>query len=367
MTALFQSIRRPWRSLVTAGYLLLAALLLQPAWATQISDLYTAEVAADQSRQAWQREALTQVIQRIAGQPEVMTHPALQQELQRANTYIKQFEAIRNEQGSALRVVVDQQKLEQFFRQHQLPVWGNRRPQVLLWMVEQTADGRHFISRPDHEVASQVRTLASQRGIPLIWPLYDMDDLLNLSETDVWAGFWQQIRQASARYQPDLIAVVTLSASTDAEAVRQQLFWQLDQQQRVLRFEHSKPEQSSVVHDFVWQLAEHLAANYSVNYLDESVPVQLRISGVQQWSDWVILQRLLETFPGVTQVDLMHRTAKYVDTQLILSITQTDFLQLLELEPQLRWSGSTELTQSFSLIERQADVAERFYLQFEPR
>ena len=367
MTAFYQSIRQSWRTLVTACSLLLAGLLLQPAWATQLPNLYIAEVSADQQRQAWQREALIQVIQRIAGQPEVLQHPALQQELQQANTYIKQFEAIRNEQGSALRVVVDQQKLEQFFRQHQLPVWGNRRPQVLLWLVEQRPDGRQFISHADHEVVKQIQALASQRGIPLIWPLYDMDDLLSLSETDVWAGFWQQIRQASARYQPDLTAALVLSASTNTETVMQQLFWQLDQQQRVLRFEHSQQQQEQLLHDFVWQLADHLAANYSVNYLDQSVPVQLRVGGVQQWSDWVILQRLLESFPGVTQVDLLHRTAEYADTQLILSISQTDFLQLLGLEPQLRWSGSTDSTQSFSLIERQADVAERFYVQFEPR
>ncbi|MCH8537380.1 MAG: DUF2066 domain-containing protein [Alkalimonas sp.] len=366
MTALFQLFRQPSRLLVTAGYVLLAALLLQPAWATQIADLYSAEVSADQSRQAWQREALLQVVQRIAGQPEVMEHPALQQELQRANTYIKQFEAIRNEQGSALRVMVDQQKLEQFFRQHQLAVWGDRRPQVLVWLVEQTADGRRFISRSDHEVVRQISSLASERGIPLIWPLYDMDDLVNLSETDVWAGFWQQIRQASARYQPDLITAVMLSASTDGETQLQQLYWQLDQQQRVLRFEHSQPEQSKVLHDFVWQLADHLSAHYSVNYLDESVPVQLRIAGVQQWSDWVTLQRLLESFPGVSQVDLVHRTTAHVDTQLQLSISQTDFVQLLGLEPRLTLD-STELTQSVSLIEQQTDVVERLYLQFEPR
>ncbi|MDP4536716.1 DUF2066 domain-containing protein [Alkalimonas collagenimarina] len=330
-------------------------------------DLYTAEVPADQSRQAWQRQALMQVVERIAGDPEVMAHPALQQELQRANTYIKQFEAIRNEQGSALRVMVDQQKLEQFFRQHQLPVWGSRRPQVLVWLVEQTPDGRQFISQSDHEVIRHIRTLANQRGVPLIWPLYDMDDLVNLSETDVWAGFWQQIRQASARYQPDLIAAVMLSSSTEAETEIQQLYWQLDQQQRVLRFEHSQPEQSAVLRDFVSQLADQLAANYSVSYVDESVPVQLRIGGVQQWSDWVVLQRLLESFPGVTQVDLMHRSAEYVDTQLVLSITQTGFLQLLALEPQLRLADSVAPMQSYSLIEQQPDVAERFYVQFEPR
>lgn len=366
MTALHQWFRQACQLLVTAGCVLLTVLVFQPARATQVADLYSAEVSAEQPRQAWQREALLQVVQRIAGQPDVMEHPALQQELQRANTYIKQFEAIRNEQGAALRVLVDQQKLEQFFRQHQLAVWGDRRPQILVWLVEQTADGRRFISRSDHEVTRQINSLAIERGIPLIWPLYDMDDLLSVSETDVWAGFWQQIRQASARYQPDLTVAVMLSASTDAETQVQQLYWQLDQQQRVLRFEHSQPERSQVLHDFVWQLADHLSAHYSVNYLDESEPVQLRIAGVNQWSEWVTLQRLLESFPGVSQVNIVRRTSAHVETRLQLSISQAEFLQLLALEPRLTLN-STELIQSVSLIEQQTDAVEQLYLQFEPR
>lgn len=367
MTAIFSWLRPSRCVFIAACFLLLALVIAPMAWSVPMDDLYVAEVPAHPSRQAWQRAALTQVIQRIAGQPEVMEHPAIKDELQQAAIYIKQFEAIRNEQGSALRVTIDQHKLAQFFRRHQLPVWGNRRPQVLIWLVQQTADGRQFVSQSDDDIVTEIRSLARQRGIPLIWPLYDMDDLLSLSETDVWAGFWQQIRQASTRYQPDLIAAVMLSSNQQTGTEIEQLFWQLDQQQRVVRFEPTSSEQHSLLHDFVWQLSDHLAANYSVNYLDDSTPVQLRISGVQQWSDWVALQRLLESFPGVTQVDLLQRTASYVDTQLILSITQSDFLQLLGLEPRLRWSGSTDATQSFSLIERQVDVAERLYVQFEPR
>ena len=328
--------------------LVLCLILMLPVSASVASPFYTAEVPAEQTRQQWQREAFEQVIRRIAADPDVLSHPVVQQERQRANTYVKQFEAIRTEQGPKVRVLIDQEKIQQLFREQQLLIWDTRRPQVLIWLVQQEDYERRFVSQRQHELVAAMQQQAQQHLLPLIWPLYDMEDLLNLNETDVWAGFWQQIRTASARYQPDLIVTVQLSASNTEQGLTHQLFWQLDHQGRVERFELTGQDPVEVAAKMIDALAAQLAQRYAVRYLTESEPLELSISGTDDWSDWVRLQRLLESFPGVGQVDIKQRDATNLRVNLRLAIPQQEWLQLVALEPSLSLL-SNQSVESFSL------------------
>lgn len=359
----FSGKRHGWWHLMLT--LLCGLALLVQSGQVVASSLYTAEVSADQSRQQWQRDAFDQVIRRIAADPDVLSHPVVQQERQRANTYVKQFEAIRTEQGPAVRVLMDQQKIQQLFREQQLLIWASRRPQSLVWLVQQDAQGRQFVSQRQHALVVAMQQRAQQRMIPLIWPLYDMEDLLSVTETDVWAGFWQQIRSASNRYQPDLVVTVQLSEQQSEAGVQHQLFWQLDQQGRVDRFELAGKEPEQLAADFIDALADELAQRFSVRYLTESESLALMVTGASDWADWVRLQRVLGSFPGVGQVDLVKRTADWVQLRLQLSIPLQEWLQLVALEPTLSLLAGSEASRPVSLLAPVSQSADVIQLRFE--
>src|SRR3989338_3556966 len=120
--------------------LLIAALCfmlcISSADAKQLTDLYQAVVPAGQSQSAWQQQALAQVLVKVTVNPAVIDQPSIKAELKNAGNYIKTFAAVSLEQGPALKVGLDEQKVQQLLSQHQIAIWGARRPAIVLWPVE---------------------------------------------------------------------------------------------------------------------------------------------------------------------------------------------------------------------------------------
>ena len=74
-----------------------------------------------------------------------------------------------------------------------------------------------------------------------------MDDVLQLSPTDVWAGFWQQINQASQRYSADEIIAATLDRVMQDDKLMWRLSWQRQQDNRIFRDEVSAEDELSLI------------------------------------------------------------------------------------------------------------------------
>src|SRR5262249_34995195 len=52
-------------------------------------------------------------------------------------------------------------------------------------------------------VRTEIAAAADERGLPIAWPLLDLEDLNAVTSTDVWGGFDDRIVAASARYRAD--------------------------------------------------------------------------------------------------------------------------------------------------------------------
>jgi hypothetical protein len=164
--------------------------------AKQLTDLYQAEVPANQSQTAWQQQALAQVLVKVAVNPGVIEQEAIKAELKNAGNYVKAFAAVSSEQGPAIKVTLDEQKVQQLLSQQQIAIWGARRPVLVLWPVEQTEQSRAFLQGAAHPVLSQLQQRASAIGLPLQLPTADESFNPTLSVDEVWAGNWLQIEQA---------------------------------------------------------------------------------------------------------------------------------------------------------------------------
>jgi hypothetical protein len=63
-------------------------------------------------------------------------------------------------------------------------------------------------------VREEVVAAADERGLPIAWPLLDLQDLGAVTCTDVWGGFEEQIVAASARYRADAVLIGKVSPGT---------------------------------------------------------------------------------------------------------------------------------------------------------
>ncbi|MCC5452094.1 DUF2066 domain-containing protein [Rheinheimera sp. UJ51] len=325
--------------MVLAKWLGLALILLfsNVLCSAERPPLYQAEVSAEQTQQQWQREALQQVLMRVTGRPDIMQQAELRSELANAASYVKQFEAIRTEQGNKVRVVLDSQRIQQLLKTYQIPVWGGQRPEILFWIVEQQQLQRNFVRRADSVWLTSLSSALQQQALPFTLPLYDIDDLMLLTETDVWAGFWQQIDAASARYQADEVVVLLLETTNDNPELPWRLTALRQQEGRVLRNEYQAVSETELMQQYAASLGQELAQQFAI-LLNPAAEqhVVLQVGGMQSLAEVVSVERNLASLLGVSKVQIVQQSAQFTRFQLTIQMSTEQLLQSLQFEPTIQ-------------------------------
>jgi hypothetical protein len=101
-------------------------------------------------------------------------------------------------------------------------VWGSDRPLTLVWLAVDWGGGeREIIASADAQrsdavarsidrnrlLRERVQEAAEARGIPVSFPLMDIEDLESVTFSDVWGGFDEQLLAASRRYAAGSVLV----------------------------------------------------------------------------------------------------------------------------------------------------------------
>ncbi|MCS4307598.1 hypothetical protein M2404_001932 [Rheinheimera pacifica] len=323
-------------------YFLLIGFLLgifsaQAAFATQIAGLYQAGVDSATSGNEWQRQALAQVLVRVSGKAEVTELPQVKAELAKAASYVKQFENVRQAGGNRMRVLLDADKVNQLLQQQGVPVWGALRPDTLIWLVEQNGAERQFVRQSSHQLNVAMQQAFRQAALPLMLPLYDMDDLLNLAETDVWAGFWQPVVAASSRYGADVVIIGTVERQTVDGTEQLRLNWQRQEDGRTLREEITAADEATLMQQFTRVLAAQLSERYASVLSGENVgQFVLQVQQLSDLADIVQVQRLLQQVVGVSQVTVSSYHAGVARFTVQAGISADGLLNALRFNKQLQ-------------------------------
>ena len=185
------------------------------AQATRVEGLYTAEVLLLQNTAAGRAEAfslaLAAVLVKVTGQEQLPEGKAAQ--FANAAALVQQYRAM---EGQRIEVSFDPAALRRQLDAAQLPVWSAARPAVMIWLAVDEGQGRRGVLGTASELAqpnlaNEYRDIlyatADARGLPIILPLLDGEDLSKVSTGDVWGGFGYVLLQASMRYSADVMLV----------------------------------------------------------------------------------------------------------------------------------------------------------------
>lgn len=315
--------------------LLIAALCfmlcISSADAKQLTDLYQAVVPAAQSQSVWQQQALAQVLIKVAANPEVVERAAIKAELKNAGNYIKTFAAVSSEQGPALKVGLDEQKVQQLLSQHQIAIWGSRRPAIVLWAVEQTAGSRIFMQGVAHPVLSQIQQQASAIGLPLDLPTANDTYVPPLSQDEVWAANWLLIEQASLPFNADQTLILLFDQPS---AGQYRLTWQGYEEGQLVSNELLASSQSELASQFLTSLTTQLASKFAVQLGSQQgqTELELDIEGLTNFVDQVKVQQLLSAMLSVKQVTVRERKADLLKFKVQLAADRSAFINSLSLE-----------------------------------
>jgi hypothetical protein len=196
-----------------------------PSRAATLADLYTVTVtpdpaAADQ-REAAMQAAMERLLIRATGSRMAPLEPALRPLITAPDQYLASYGNDR--QGRAV-VGFSRGRVERALTELGQPVWGPERPLTVLWVaIDDGAGGRSLLGAGEpaafgvpttpqmaeinDAVREEIIAAADERGLPIAWPLLDLQDLGAVEFLDVWGGFEENVVAASARYRADAVLI----------------------------------------------------------------------------------------------------------------------------------------------------------------
>jgi hypothetical protein len=222
-------------------FVLCLCLLSFNAFAVNVSDLYRISVAvedqSEESRNMGVQWAFQQLLIKVSGYQEVLENPTLVEASQNALRYMQGFSYHQDSVDDQiyLQAWFSKALLIPLMRRAEAPIWGENRPLLLNWLAVESSgtgsgavvfessinaassaadhNGRLLISEQSPEWTTRLGRAFSERGLPVLWPINDLEDQSALSLNQLWWLLSDPIVEASVRYQADAVLAGKLNQS----------------------------------------------------------------------------------------------------------------------------------------------------------
>jgi len=300
--------------------LVLLLVVAQKLDAVTLENLYQAEVLSESQSDAQRRidasEGLSQVLTRVSGRSDILQNPVIVAALKTPEQYYSEFSYARVEAVNDEAVALPQPGLDplpaetprqvmrirfapsliaKILREADLPVWGSNRPSVLSWMAIDDESGRQVLGEANPSLfAKTLNQAARARGVPLLLPLWDLEDSRGVSSSEIWGRFLGRIEAASKRYSPDKILVFRAESEFSNQWRGD---WSLGEGGQWRSGTVYGESQAQLATALVGVLASVLSEQYAVTSTRSEV--RLTVEGITEIQDYAEVSRYLE---GLTQV-----------------------------------------------------------------
>jgi len=300
--------------------LVLLLVVAQKLDAVTLENLYQAEVLSESQSDAQRRidasEGLSQVLMRVSGRSDILQNPVIVAALKTPEQYYSEFSYARveavNDAAAALpqpgldplpaetprqvmRIRFAPSLIAKILREADLPVWGSNRPSVLSWMAIDDESGRQVLGEANPSLfAKSLNQAARARGVPLLLPLWDLEDSRGVSSSEIWGRFLGRIEAASKRYSPDKILVFRAESEFSNQWRGD---WSLGEGGQWRSGTVYGESQAQLATALVGVLASVLSEQYAVTSTRSEV--RLTVEGITEIQDYAEVSRYLE---GLTQV-----------------------------------------------------------------
>lgn len=279
---------------------------------------YPVETQMQEERGAAIEKAFELLLIRITGNSKIMELPASAELLKEAPQFVRQFrysesKVSTGQNGSfldgaktqqVLHVVFNENAVKQALWNNHLPVWSKTRPATLIWIAIQDSDRRYILdSNETPEIAAVINAQAEKRGIPVIYPLMDLEDQVNIKVSDIWAGFKDNVVKASSRYPAEEIYVARIFLDPFGTW---QARWTLLHGDETKVWQNSGADLSEILEQGIWQLGDELAQLYASTALagDDQNILRLKVADVKNLKDLVRTREYLESVAQISNLYL---------------------------------------------------------------
>nr|WP_245335287.1 DUF2066 domain-containing protein [Shewanella sp. WXL01] len=286
------------------------------------------------------KQALSQVFVKNSGNASVLSHELVSAQVQKPQSLLTQYNYYQQDNQLYLQAIFDHQQLVQILRKADLPVWGAQRPLTLFWLSMPSENGYEIVS--DAMVSANedgMNDYAISQGIPVLFPLMDLDDLMQVSVTDVRGQFAQSVAMASQRYDAEYFVVANMD--TFAGEVRYQMsLYAKDSQdpimQPLLSHQGLALDYQLAGQQMMDKLAQYFVSQYAIASSGEDLSTLLSFVGITSMKDVVEIESYLQELTAVKAIQLHQINADTVTYAVDLFSQVADLQRLLNIDNRIQ-------------------------------
>ncbi|MCP5326720.1 MAG: DUF2066 domain-containing protein [Oceanospirillaceae bacterium] len=336
------------------GFALLG--LVAPVYAQKVDGLYEARLLVpDQSAAARSdaaQQGLQQVLVKVSGQRATLQNPRVLTALAKADVYVSQFgyatlgrDEWTPEISSSTRwlnLSFEPTAISRILKEAGIPLWGENRPTVLVWLASDMGQGRRvvFSNQSQDPALTALKNSAQERGVPLLFPIMDLDDQQALPLENLWGLFSDVISKGSERYSPDAILAGRIYPTADK---RFSGHWKLifQGQEQVVSFEALPlSDAMAMATDLA---AGTLAASFSIKSgAGASSGAVLEVAGVNSLENYGRFTRYLDGLAIVKRYEVRRVDQDRITVYVQLAAGTEQFAQTLKLDKKLSFVSTDE-------------------------
>lgn len=324
----------------------LVLLWAEIAQAVVVEDLYVARVlTSTQSREDLKLGAeagLLQVLIKVSGDPGVGRNTLIRQSLPSASSLYYQYGfsstdktiLINDEEIKArlLTLHFDPKAVTDLLTEAGLPIWGQNRPAVLVWIAVDEGDGRYLLTgETEGDIERLLSEHAARRGLPLIFPVMDLEDAAKVTVREVWGALIGHIEDASERYHPDSILTARLSGRKDDLWSGN---WSYKPRDRWLGLARRFKSPEDLVAEMVDRMANELASLYAHGGAEDTI--WLKIEAIDSIKNYASLNRYVESLSSVMGAAIVEVDGETVFYRMQISGLKDQLREIIELDRKMR-------------------------------
>ncbi|MFV8835628.1 DUF2066 domain-containing protein [Aquisalimonas sp.] len=298
---------------------LLLILLLLPGLSLAGTGLFDARIQVDSEsaseRDEATRDGLETILTRLTGREVPADDDALAEVLEQSTRYVQQYGYDSDDDRLYLRVRYDGRVLQRDLVEQEIPIWPReRRPRTLAWVVVDQGGSRRILGgdeSPDLQAA--LRDAGARTGLPVLFPLMDLEDQQAIRASEIWGGFREPIERASERYDADAVLVGRVAQRGQGWRGRWVLYWEGESHSWTVDNDSAPDVLDVGVEAGVTRLAEY----YAVVPEDGEVGrLTLRVRDVGGLDGYARVENYLRDLSGVEAVDAIRMGGGAVDFRL---------------------------------------------------
>jgi hypothetical protein len=214
------------------------------------------------------------------------------------------------------------------------PVWGADRPTTLVWLVVDDGTLKTIASAAQVDALGALTRHARERGIPLVFPRLDADDLAQVDAQTLWDGAPAGALAAASRYRAQVALIARLARVSGGWTGRFTLMDQLGSEQ----WTASYPESNGVLVAAAAGLADRVAKRFAVSLAERVVADhRIWIAGVESATDYARALSYLDGLSVVEAVEPEGADGNRLLVRVTLNVTLDRLRQMLGFTNVLRF------------------------------